>query len=204
MRAGCAPAPPARCLGGNRPGGRGALGPIWAPVRARRIRARSTLRLGAANAGRSAAFRTKSLADCEAGARRRSAADRGWRTATPGSARGPVPPTPASSLTGRRSRHAVCPLINNNAPPRRRLVVSVCERAPAARGPSTTPSLSSPTFITALSDAYLVPRADRYAVFWRTAGRALCGVESAIAEEALRGDDEVVRLGSWSGTIRGR
>jgi hypothetical protein len=61
----------------------------------------------------------------------------------------------------------------------------------------------SPTFITALSDAYLVPREDRYAVFWRTAGHDLCRVEAATAERALRGDGEVVRLGSWSGAIRG-
>jgi hypothetical protein len=62
----------------------------------------------------------------------------------------------------------------------------------------------SPTFITALSDAYLVPREDRYAVFWRTAGLDLCRVDSAVAEEALRGGGAVVRLGSWSGSIRGR
>jgi hypothetical protein len=68
------------------------------------------------------------------------------------------------------------------------------------------PSLEgeSPTFITALSDAYLVPREDLYAIFWRTAGRDLCCVEPAVAEEALRGDGVVVRLGSWSGSIRGR
>jgi hypothetical protein len=62
----------------------------------------------------------------------------------------------------------------------------------------------TPTFITALSDAYLVPRDDLYAVFWRTADRDLCRVEPEVAEEALRGDGGVVRLGSWSGTIRGR
>jgi len=62
----------------------------------------------------------------------------------------------------------------------------------------------SPTFITALSDAYLVPREDRYAVFWRTAGHDLCRVDPAVAEEALRGGGAVVRLGSWSGSIRGR
>jgi hypothetical protein len=69
--------------------------------------------------------------------------------------------------------------------------------------PTEDPS-PRPTFITALSDAYLVPRDDLYAVFWRTAGRDLCRVEAAVAEKALRGDGEVVRLGSWSGTIRGR
>ena len=69
--------------------------------------------------------------------------------------------------------------------------------------PAEDPS-SSPTFITALSDAYLVPRDDLYAVFWRTAGRDLCRVEPAVAERALRGDREVVRLGSWSGAIGGR
>jgi hypothetical protein len=63
---------------------------------------------------------------------------------------------------------------------------------------------TGPTFITALSDAYLVPREDRYAVFWRTAGRDLCRVEPSTAEEALRGGGAVVRLGTWSGTIRGR
>ena len=62
----------------------------------------------------------------------------------------------------------------------------------------------SPTFITALSDAYLVPRDDRYAIFWRTAGRDLCGVAPEVAEAALRGAGPIVRLGSWSGTIRGR
>jgi hypothetical protein len=61
----------------------------------------------------------------------------------------------------------------------------------------------SPTFITALSDAYLVPRDDLYAIFWRTAGRDLCRVDPEIAEKALRGA-RVVRLGTWSGTIRGR
>ena len=66
------------------------------------------------------------------------------------------------------------------------------------------PEAESPTFITALSDAYLVPRDDLYAIFWRTAGRDLCRVEPAVAEEALRGGGEVVRLGSWSGSIRGR
>jgi hypothetical protein len=71
-------------------------------------------------------------------------------------------------------------------------------------GESTAPATPSPTFITALSDAYLVPRDDLYAVFWRTAGRDLCRVDRAIAEEALRGDGDVVRLGTWSGTIRGR
>lgn len=88
----------------------------------------------------------------------------------------------------------------------RRLVRDVCKLARAANEATTTPSLEgpSPTFITALSDAYLVPRDDLYAIFWRTAGRDLCRVEPAIAEEALRGEGEVVRLGSWSGSIRGR
>jgi hypothetical protein len=66
------------------------------------------------------------------------------------------------------------------------------------------PRGESPTFITALSDAYLVPRDDLYAIFWRTAGRDLCRVEPAVAEEALRGDGGAVRLGSWSGAIHGR
>src|SRR5262249_39193046 len=61
-----------------------------------------------------------------------------------------------------------------------------------------------PTFITALSDAYLVPRDDRYAIFWRTAGRDLCRVDPEVAEAALRGRGAIVRLGSWSGAIRGR
>jgi hypothetical protein len=59
-------------------------------------------------------------------------------------------------------------------------------------------------FITALDDAYLVPREDGYAVFWRTSGRDLCMVESAVAERALRRHGNVVRLGTWSGTLRGR
>jgi hypothetical protein len=59
-------------------------------------------------------------------------------------------------------------------------------------------------FITALNDAYLVPRNEGYAIFWRTSGRDLCTVEPDVAESALRGDHGVVRLGSWSGTFRGR
>jgi hypothetical protein len=59
-------------------------------------------------------------------------------------------------------------------------------------------------FITVLDDAYLVPREDGYAVFWRTSGRDLCMVESAVAERALRRHGNVVRLGTWSGTLRGR
>jgi hypothetical protein len=59
-------------------------------------------------------------------------------------------------------------------------------------------------FITALNDAYLVPRADGYAIFWRTGGHDLCTVEHEVAEHALRSAGEAVRLGSWSGTIRGR
>jgi hypothetical protein len=58
-------------------------------------------------------------------------------------------------------------------------------------------------FITALSDAYLVPRDERYAIFWRTSGDDLCTVERDVAERALRGDRTIVRLGSWSGTLRG-
>jgi hypothetical protein len=59
-------------------------------------------------------------------------------------------------------------------------------------------------FITALNDAYLVPRDDGYAIFWRTTGHDLCTVEHEVAEHALRSAGEAVRLGSWSGTIRGR
>jgi hypothetical protein len=59
-------------------------------------------------------------------------------------------------------------------------------------------------FITALDDAYLMPREDGYAVFWRTSGRDLCTVEADVAEAALRRQGEVVRLGTWSGTLRGR
>jgi len=59
-------------------------------------------------------------------------------------------------------------------------------------------------FITALSDAYLVPREGGYAIFWRTSGDDLCTVERDVAERALRGERTVVRLGSWSGTLRGR
>jgi hypothetical protein len=58
--------------------------------------------------------------------------------------------------------------------------------------------------VTALSDAYLVPRDDRYAVFWRTSGHDLCAVDPAVAEQALRNPGDAVRLGSWSGAIRGR
>jgi hypothetical protein len=59
-------------------------------------------------------------------------------------------------------------------------------------------------FITALSDAFLVPRNGGYAIFWRTSGGDLCTVEHEVAERALRGEGTVVRLGSWSGTLRGR
>jgi hypothetical protein len=59
-------------------------------------------------------------------------------------------------------------------------------------------------FVTALSDAYLVPRDGGYAIFWRTSGHDLCSVERDVAERALRGERTVVRLGSWSGTIHGR
>jgi hypothetical protein len=61
-----------------------------------------------------------------------------------------------------------------------------------------------PGFITALDDAYLMPREDGYAVFWRTSGRDLCTVEADVAERALRRQGNVVRLGTWSGTLRGR
>jgi hypothetical protein len=59
-------------------------------------------------------------------------------------------------------------------------------------------------FVTALDDAYLVPREDGYAVFWRTSGHDLCTVEADVAERALRRHGKVVRLGTWSGTLRGR
>jgi hypothetical protein len=59
-------------------------------------------------------------------------------------------------------------------------------------------------FITVLDDAYLMPREDGYAVFWRTSGRDLCTIEADVAERALRRQGEVVRLGAWSGTLRGR
>jgi hypothetical protein len=59
-------------------------------------------------------------------------------------------------------------------------------------------------FITALDDAYLIPRNDGYAVFWRTSGHDLCTVETDVAERALRRQRTVVRLGTWSGTLRGR
>jgi hypothetical protein len=58
-------------------------------------------------------------------------------------------------------------------------------------------------FITALSDAYLVPRDEGYAIFWRTSGHDLCTVDRDVAESALRGERGAVRLGSWSGTFRG-
>jgi hypothetical protein len=61
-----------------------------------------------------------------------------------------------------------------------------------------------PGFITALDDAYLMPREDGYAVFWRTCGRDLCTVRPEVAERALRRQGRVVRLGTWSGTLRGR
>jgi hypothetical protein len=65
-------------------------------------------------------------------------------------------------------------------------------------------STTRPGFITALSDAFLVPRNGDYAIFWRTSGGDLCMVEREVAERALRGERTVVRLGSWSGTLRGR
>ena len=61
-----------------------------------------------------------------------------------------------------------------------------------------------PGFITALDNAYLMPREDGYAVFSRTSGRDLCTVRSEVAERALRRQGNVVRLGTWSGTLRGR
>jgi hypothetical protein len=61
-----------------------------------------------------------------------------------------------------------------------------------------------PGFITALDDAYLMPREDGYAVFSRTSGRDLCTVRPEVAERALRRQVQVVRLGTWSGTLRGR
>ena len=61
-----------------------------------------------------------------------------------------------------------------------------------------------PGFITALDDAYLMPREDGYAVFWRTSGHDLCTVQAEVAERALRRQGKVVRLGTWSGTLRGR
>src|SRR4051795_4797841 len=59
-------------------------------------------------------------------------------------------------------------------------------------------------FITALDDAYLMPRADGYAVFSRTSGRDLCAVRPEVAERALRREGQAVQLGTWSGTLRGR
>ena len=59
-------------------------------------------------------------------------------------------------------------------------------------------------FITALDDAYLMPRDDGYAIFWRTSGDDLCTVEADVAERVLRRQGTVVRLGTWSGTLRGR
>jgi hypothetical protein len=86
------------------------------------------------------------------------------------------------------------------------LVSEVCEQARRANEATTAqpPAKASPTFITALSDAYLVPRDDLYAIFWRPLGRDLCHVEPEVAEEALRGSEQVVRLGTWSGAIGGR
>jgi hypothetical protein len=59
-------------------------------------------------------------------------------------------------------------------------------------------------FITALDDAYLIPREDGFAVFSRTSGRDLCAVRPEVAERALRRQGQVVQLGRWSGTLRGR
>jgi hypothetical protein len=63
---------------------------------------------------------------------------------------------------------------------------------------------TGPGFITALDDAYLMPREDGYAVFLRTSGRDLCTVRPEVAERALRRQGPVVQLGTWSGTLRGR
>jgi len=61
-----------------------------------------------------------------------------------------------------------------------------------------------PGFITALEDAYLMPREDGFAVFSRSSGHDLCTVRPEVAERALRRQGEVVQLGTWSGTLRGR
>jgi hypothetical protein len=85
-------------------------------------------------------------------------------------------------------------------------VLAANERSP----PGTTHAMKTEdpparaAFITALNDAYLVPRDDGYAIFWRTSGHDLCTVEHEVAEQALRSGGRAVRLGSWSGTIRGR
>jgi hypothetical protein len=92
----------------------------------------------------------------------------------------------------------------------RRAVSKVgCRTFDSRRGGQTrrhrpNPAKASPTFITALSDAYLVPRDDLYAIFWRTLGRDLCRIEPAVADQVLRGGERVVRLGTWSGTIGAR
>jgi hypothetical protein len=65
-------------------------------------------------------------------------------------------------------------------------------------------SPTRPGFITALDDAYLMPREDGYAVFSRTSGHDLCTVRPEVAERALRRQGKVVQLGTWSGTLRGR
>ena len=54
-------------------------------------------------------------------------------------------------------------------------------------------------FITALDDAYLMPRDEGYAIFWRTSGHDLCTVEADVAERILRRQGTVVRLGTGSG-----
>jgi hypothetical protein len=61
-----------------------------------------------------------------------------------------------------------------------------------------------PGFITALDDAYLIPREDGYAVFSRASGHDLCTVRPEVADRALRRQGQVVKLGTWSGTLRGR
>jgi hypothetical protein len=132
MRAGSAPAPPARCLGGNRPGGRGALGPIGAPVRARRIRALLdvTPRCGPRVPKRSISHEIW----------RRLRSPSAMADSDPGrSCPGPCPPNAASSLTGRRSRHVDLPPVNKNAGVCRRLVRHVCKLARAANEATTNP-----------------------------------------------------------------
>jgi hypothetical protein len=93
-------------------------------------------------------------------------------------------------------------MVRSPSRPTRRSV-AIPPHATQTQDPSTE-APPPPAFITILSDAYLVPREGRYAIFWRTSGRDLCSVEPDVAEHALRSQGEAVRLGSWSGTIRGR
>src|SRR5262245_31529568 len=80
-----------------------------------------------------------------------------------------------------------------NALPRRQSVAAsrrVYAVSPAATvrspAPTTHPMIDDlPTragFVTALSDAYLVPRDSGYAIFWRTSGHDLCTVDPDVAE----------------------